>query len=1394
MARGKWFPNLTGQIKWARESECCLPDKNVLFSILSGENTGRLAKRAREECENGGHGGGISSGYESATEHSVVLQRSNLVSGPIEVENLSAVGKVGWTSKSLNDADKTKEGSVLFEPRIQKQVSGESQLQLIRGSSHVRGSAWSAESSMGHGPRDVEILPRSCKTSELIADGSQSDIPYKLIQLLKQKCLLLQRKCDVLESTTLSEDAKRQQISEKFVPQIDSVSRAICLLEPNINRVESSIASNFTATILNGNVGTDVPVSSSVIPFSTATSIRPPKPSHVISIDLDDEEDGENNVKVGNVVHQERVHISAFSHSEAEKRSTRMLRERQQDVNYRVPAMDDDFAYHMGATHSQERLDDITVEAETEDSHFLSTMDEEIDTDVHDSDREFVADGLENYLNDSHDMDEDYLYHSGSDQGAEFLETNTQSQSLGGDDGNMLNGRSQRSQNRVNEIIIESSPHKLSMDDALQVDNIPEVNLLDHDDDGEMFSDTIVRSVQSVKPQFQFNDMHEDLVDNLSDSDLEAFDQEREYQTQRNDIKELDDDLKIISETSVVEYVPLSHKEIKKENMLTGEQDLLDDDDDDFSISEIKQLSAIPMGSTSVTKTVKEISAPVLPWTAEVFHKLQNIFKLPNFRPNQLEAINATLGGQDVFVLMPTGGGKSLCYQLPAIVKSGNTSGTTIVVSPLISLMQDQVEHLLAKNIKASMFSSKGTAEQRRQTFNLFINGLLDLVYISPEMICASVQCKNAIQKLYRDHKLSRIVVDEAHCVSNWGHDFRPDYKELKFFKEEYPNIPMMALTATASEQVRMDIIHNLQLRQPVFLKQSFNRTNLYYQVLRKSKNSMDEICETIKTKFRGQTGIVYCHSKNSCEQTAATMVRSGVKCAYYHAGMDPDERLQVQQGWQSNKVQVICATVAFGMGIDKPDVRFVYHFTVPRTLEGYYQETGRAGRDGSYSHCIMYYSFRDVRTIQSMIQKDKNLDRENKEKHLNKLQQVMQYCENTTDCRRQLVLSYFNESFNSSDCTKNCDNCRNGHNIEYEDRDVTSEALDIIRLVQSVKDDKVTLIHCQDIYKGSKNAKVIQMCHDQSEFHGLGKRISKADIERIFFHLITLQILQEYSVMNGRGFASDYVKLGPKANNLLKGKMRVHMQFATTPKLSRPSSALGNAYTAGPTQMQEFSQDNPKKSADVGTSRGPQLHLDNFLYHETPLGTSTDLKYNKTACNLTDNDSLEVERHISQSYDKLQAVAIKKAYDYGYTTPNSFMTPHILRNLSVHLPISQPQFDRLCPATESFSKFKYFRNLLLTLKQERENITSVSKTLNRHTLSNSLQQNSMERGSTSHFFVPDKEQEANDFAIVSQIKQTMEPPQSKLPTSSRRKSTVSKAPSKRSRYRKYTKKGSKRR
>ncbi|CCD25442.1 RecQ family ATP-dependent DNA helicase NDAI_0F01230 [Naumovozyma dairenensis CBS 421] len=622
-------------------------------------------------------------------------------------------------------------------------------------------------------------------------------------------------------------------------------------------------------------------------------------------------------------------------------------------------------------------------------------------------------------------------------------------------------------------------------------------------------------------------DDHDDGFEyELGDSEIENFNDERENQTQLQWEDELDQDLEILDERNITPLKSPLNNDDHIEEIFE-----IEDDEDDVGLS------------IAETRTAN-VNEEEYRWTEEVYYRLRHTFKLPGFRPNQLEAINSTLIGKDVFVLMPTGGGKSLCYQLPAIVKSGKTKGTSIVISPLISLMQDQVEHLLDLNIKASMISSKGTTQQRKQTFSLFSQGKLDLIYISPEMIASSKQCKRVIKKLYQEGNLARIIVDEAHCVSSWGHDFRPDYKELYFFKSEYPKIPMMVLTATANEHVRQDIVTNLRLRNPVFLKQSFNRTNLFYEVLRKDKDSIDEMIDAIKYHFTEQSGIIYCHSKNSCEKVALQLQNNQIRCGYYHAGMDPDERMMIQRDWQRNKLQVICATVAFGMGIDKSDVRFIYHFTVPRTLEGYYQETGRAGRDGKPSYCIGYYSMKDVRAIQKMIQKDSSLDKISREKHFDKLQEVMKYCENIKECRRKLVLSYFNEEFDRNLCHENCDNCKKCQDVVSHMEDITMIAKDVITLVQSIENETVTSIYCQNLFKGSRTAKIIQAGHDNLEKHGTGKSINKAKIEKIFFHLISERILEEYSITNNGGYANCYVRTGVNSRKVINGLLKVKMEL----------------------------------------------------------------------------------------------------------------------------------------------------------------------------------------------------------------------------------------------------------
>lgn len=518
------------------------------------------------------------------------------------------------------------------------------------------------------------------------------------------------------------------------------------------------------------------------------------------------------------------------------------------------------------------------------------------------------------------------------------------------------------------------------------------------------------------------------------------------------------------------------------------------------------------------------------PWSRDVKLALKDRFHLRGFRPNQLEAINATLAGKDVFVLMPTGGGKSLCYQLPSVIASGRTKGVTVVISPLLSLMQDQVEHLKKLNIQAFLINSEVTVEHR----NLVMKGLRDpradqliqLLYVTPEMLNKSKTLVSALQELHQRRLLARIVIDEAHCVSQWGHDFRPDYKALGEVRGRFRGVPVMALTATATENVKVDVIHNLDIEGCEVYTQSFNRPNLTYEVRSKgkAKEVLESIAETIKKSYLGRSGIIYCLSRADCENVAAKLRQEyRINACHYHAGMDSVERSNVQKEWQAGRYHVIVATIAFGMGIDKPDVRFVVHYTMPKSLEGYYQETGRAGRDGKRSGCYLYYGYRDTASLRRMIDEGEG-SWEQKERGRQMLRNVVQFCENKSDCRRVQVLAYFNETFRREDCHESCDNC-NSTSV-FETRDFTSQAALVIQLVERVAEQKVTVLQAVDMFRGVRSKKAAHA--DQAAFPGFGAgaHLDRGDVERLFYKLLSEGALEECNVVNRSGFAITYIQV----------------------------------------------------------------------------------------------------------------------------------------------------------------------------------------------------------------------------------------------------------------------------
>ncbi|ODQ50029.1 ATP-dependent DNA helicase, partial [Saitoella complicata NRRL Y-17804] len=513
-------------------------------------------------------------------------------------------------------------------------------------------------------------------------------------------------------------------------------------------------------------------------------------------------------------------------------------------------------------------------------------------------------------------------------------------------------------------------------------------------------------------------------------------------------------------------------------------------------------------------------------WSKDVAWALKNKFNLQGFRNNQLEAINATLSGRDVFVLMPTGGGKSLCYQLPSVIDSGKTRGVTIVISPLISLMQDQIEHLLELNIMAVVINGEMSPEQKKFAFGQLREAepVVKMLYVTPEMVSKSPQAQSIMEQLYRRKRLARIVIDEAHCVSQWGHDFRPDYKELGQLRQRFPDVPCMALTATANMAVRTDVKHNLGMDECAFFTQSFNRPNLTYEVRPKTKDNVGEMARVISQKYRGKCGIIYCLSRKMCEDVATKLrTEYRVKSHHYHAGMDSAERAQIQQDWQSGRYDVIVATIAFGMGIDKADVRFVFHFSLPKSLEGYYQETGRAGRDGNHSECTLFYSFKDKIMLERLIDQSEGA-REQKDRQKAMLRQVIQFCENKTDCRRKQVLAYFGETFDAKECRRTCDNCREGS--KFTERDVTDLAKSALSIVQAVSNSKCTLLQCMDIFRGSKTMKIVDNGWDMLEGHGAGASLSKGDAERLMHNLVAEEAIREECVANKMGFVMAYAAI----------------------------------------------------------------------------------------------------------------------------------------------------------------------------------------------------------------------------------------------------------------------------
>jgi ATP-dependent DNA helicase RecQ len=519
---------------------------------------------------------------------------------------------------------------------------------------------------------------------------------------------------------------------------------------------------------------------------------------------------------------------------------------------------------------------------------------------------------------------------------------------------------------------------------------------------------------------------------------------------------------------------------------------------------------------------------------------LKHYFGYDEFRSGQKEIITTALANKDLLVIMPTGGGKSLCFQLPALLKTG----ITIVVSPLIALMQDQVQQLADNGISATFLNSSITTEERRDRAAAIYDGKIDLLYVAPERLNQEF-ITNFLLELHRDIGIAGFAIDEAHCVSEWGHDFRPDYRKLSQLREYFPKVPFLALTATATDRVRQDIIKQLDLREPDVHVASFNRPNLYYEVRRKSTNPYRELLAQVKQT--DGAGIIYCLSRKKVDELTHKLLQDGIKALPYHAGLDGETRTNNQTSFIRDDVQWMIATVAFGMGINKPDVRSVIHYDLPRNIEGYYQESGRAGRDGEPAHCTLYFGMGDIKTIEYLIAQ--KVDRETGEAleeeqriATQQLRRVINYAE-ASECRRIVQLSYFGESF-PGNCD-NCDNCKYPRPIS----DWTIESQKLLSCVArfSKQGRNFGLSYTIDVLRGSKADRILKNGHDTLSTYGIGKDRTLDEWRMLGRSLLHQGLVDEssdgYSVLT----------LNPISWEILRGDRKV--EIAITPLKSKAES-----------------------------------------------------------------------------------------------------------------------------------------------------------------------------------------------------------------------------------------------